>query len=953
MDRVVKPNQSSQHKNLGVEAIEDIIDVEHEMGFGEGEDWNHEDVTGYAKLASRKTGVLRPNAYNRPRNTSPSRVQAKELSTKRWLQQRPPPVVNIAPSSSLDDERTPHEGGRAFRGKNPPNYSRNENPDIIVTDSVPYLGEGGEDSQQPPQQSSHNNVRDAHVDAHWGDQSLGAAKNGQDNDYTIRPPQRERVNGQRYQSPKTSMGPSNVISHSPVPDSGVNSSSKNLNTRPRFDQANPQDSDLRLEKQQERTRIPSRVRFSLDFETAEKLMGYKGAKKGLDVHEEQKKQESVPQDSKVEPVDQPVEKGSPVRTRAAGLQRRKEPSLTRDGQKDMNFDLERAIQMKEDKKAIRLAHDRIDRLEEALLRQQEIAANMRVALAQEGLKEYGKLRQLLDSLEKNIRKLAISKSRRFSESYQLRHRADQVERLKAHCNMLETERERLKKKLELLLESTKEKEKELAGLIAERDRLLEHKAKGSEEFVKEWESKLKKVEASFTEEKAMWEQKLNACESDWKDKKQEWAVKLKEKEGELCNLQTSQKKLIDLLKLCRQGVDELNDVIRSPRDDTQEQKLSRSVDGSSKGIDALDLAHSIYSDTESLKMLLQASPFLLCDEYIPKHRLAVESLEERSRFLDGKLSSTLQLADRVKHDMERKEEEIRKENASYEHLVAERVRQVDALEKQLAEKEHSVDTLVKELKTEVSLLSKELHHERSERSRLSDMQEDVQQNLGTGLEKRESEWEGEIEGLKGKLEELSAVVALKDGRIDYLVEEVKSKADQLAHEKQKWDSAIKEVKQRAAKTILHFVNGKENGLLEQLLERRKARKTSDSHETGPTCKGDEEVEATSLNKETSSLRDQLLNYKQERPAEMPSQREADEPDLHTVKRKHDRPLRNKTDKFSARADCLEDELSPKLFEWTGRNRGMNKQDVLDILERQKGNGNITFALLQSTVQDLE
>ncbi|MCO5599304.1 hypothetical protein L7F22_053405 [Adiantum nelumboides] len=740
MDRVVKPNQSSQHKNLGVEAIEDILDVEHEMGFGEGEDWNHEDVTGYAKLASQKTGLLRPNAYNRPRNTSPSRVQAKELGTKRWLQQRPPPVVNIAPSSSLDDERTPHEGGLAFRGKNPPNNSCNENPDI----SVPDLGEGGVDSQQPPQQSSHDYTRDAHVDAHWGDQSPGEAKNGQDNDYTIRPPQCERVNGQRYQSPKTRMGPSNVISHSPVPDSGVNSSSKNLNTRPRFDQANPQASDLRLEKQQERTRIP-RVRFSLDFETAEKLMGYKGAKKGLDVHEEQKKQESVRQDSKAEPIDQPVEKGSPVRTRAVGLQRWKEPSLTRDGGKDMNFDLERAIEMKEDKKTIRLAQDRIDRLEEALLRQQEIAANMRIALAQGGLKEYGKVRQLLDSLEKNIRKLAISKSRRFSESYQLRHRADQVERLKAHCNMLETERERLKKKLEQLLESTKEKEKELAGLIAERDRLLEHKAKGSEEVVKEWESKLKKVEASFTEEKATWEEKLIACESDWKDKKQEWALELKEKEGELCTLKRSQKKLIDLLKLCRQGVDELNNVVRLPRDDTQEQNLSRSVDGSSKGIDALELAHSIYSDTESLKMLLQASPFLLCDQHVPKHRLAVESLEERSRFLDGKLSSTLQLADRVKHDMERKEEEIRKENASYEHLVSERVRQVNALEKQIAEKEHSVDTLVKELKTEVSLLSKELHHERSEKSRLSDIQEDVQQNLGTGLEKRESEWEGEIE----------------------------------------------------------------------------------------------------------------------------------------------------------------------------------------------------------------
>ncbi|KAI5072930.1 hypothetical protein GOP47_0013036 [Adiantum capillus-veneris] len=965
MDRLVKPNQSSEHKNLHIEAIEDIIDVEHEMGFGEGEDWGHEDVTGYGKLATQKIGPQKLNAYNRARNNSPSRLHAKENGTKRSLQQRPAHVVKLASSSSssLNDERTPHAEGVVYHGKNLAEFSYKGNPENIITDRMRSMGEGIEDTQRPSRHYSQSYATEAYLDGHRRDQSPREVRKEQDNDYANCSSLDERDNGQRNQSLQTNVGSSNVISRGRVSDSRINTGNKHTLTRQRLDQGNSQkiESDHCLENQQDRMRNPGRVRFSLDFETAEKLMGDKGVKKDLVVHEEEKKQE----DRKVGPVDHPVEKGSAVRTRTVSLQRRKEP-LTRDARKYMNFDLERVIEMKEDKKAIRLAQDRIERLEEALLRQQEIVANMRVALVQEGLKEYGKLRQLLDALEKNIRKLAISRSRHFAESYQLRHRADQVERLKGHCNMLETDRERLKKKLEQLLESTKEKEKELAALRAEHDRLLQHKAKGSEEFVKEWESKLKKVEASFTEEKAIWEEKLNSCQSDWKDKKQDWAMKLKEKEAELCALKTSQEKLTELLMLCRQGVDELNDVVRLPREDTKVQKLSRVVDGSSEEVDALELARSIYSDTESLKMLLRESPLLLQDEHIAKHTSPLESLEEKSRVLDGKLSNTLRLTDRLKHDMERKEEEIRQENASFEHKVAEKVRQVDALEKQLAEKEHSVDSLVKELKSEVSLLSKELHDERRERSQLSDMQEEVQQKLIKGLEKRESEWEEEIVGLKGKLEDLSAVVALKDGRIDYLEEEVKAKADQLAHEKQKWDSAIKEVKQRAAKAILRFVNDKENGLLEQLLERRKACKTSDGgHQTNTTVKAEEESEATSMNKVTSSLRDQIHgtpSRKQERPAGMLSPRElqhfskqseTEEPEVHNVKRKHYCPLQNKIDKFAAQSDCMEEELSPKLFEWTGRNRVMEKQDVLDILERQKGNGNTTFALLQSTIQDLE
>lgn len=66
-------NQSLKHDELlGVEALEDIIDVKNEMGFGEGEDWSHDDNSvGYGKLAVSRKRVLNKasSGHSRPRNS--------------------------------------------------------------------------------------------------------------------------------------------------------------------------------------------------------------------------------------------------------------------------------------------------------------------------------------------------------------------------------------------------------------------------------------------------------------------------------------------------------------------------------------------------------------------------------------------------------------------------------------------------------------------------------------------------------------------------------------------------------------------------------------------------------------------------------------------------------------------------------------------------------------------
>lgn len=945
MDRIVKPFQSPEHKILGIEGIEDIIDVENEIGFGEGEEWSREDTVGYAKLANLKQGPLKSPGYIRSRSNSPARHPTKD--NKKWHPQKPSHGLKHLVSLSKGNDKKPNIVNLVQNGEEHAVFSLDDDIDNdaeeIITDIMRHMG-GGEDSSEQIMQHPHGHDLEMGIVAERGDRSPQVSKHGVDNVHRDWSPQVSKHGSEkRDSSPQTSK-------QEGVDDKN-NMNRNDLVHRPNQGNAQRVEPRSRMKKRQERN--PNRVRFSLDFETAEKLMGHAGASKGMDLNEEEKganEQDNLSQNVKATPAESSVEKGSMVKGRAVSSLKRKEPVVRR----DMSFDLEKAIEMREDKKAIRLAQERIERLEDALLRQQEIVANMRISLAQDGLKDYGKLRQLLDALEKNIRKFTISRSRHFSEIYQLKNRADQVERLKAHCNMLETDRERLKKKLEHLLESTKEKEKEVEALRTERDRLLERKEKGPENSLEDWESKLKQVEASFAAEKGIWENNLNACQSDWKDKKQKWAAKLKEKDVELSSFKKSQERLIESLILCQQGLSELKDFVGAQKGDTEGQKTNRKAEGVGdcvqglqrsrsprqlcsprcyEEIDTLQLARSIYADIGSLKKLLEESPLLLQKEL----KVSSDVFKEEVRILEDKVSRTLDLTDKFKKEMEMKEDEIRKENESYGHIVAEKVTQVDALEKQLAEKEQDVDTLVKGLKDEVGLLSKELYEERSERKE-------------------------EVEVLKGKLLEMTAAVALKDGRIGSLEEDVQAKADQLAHEKQKWDMAIKEVKQRAAKTILRFVNDKENGLLEHLREHRKGHKTSEC-QTGT----DDDKQDNSMYQEASSLREKLHSYKQARSIETRSPRksqdshgadnenlsEHEEPELHKSKTKQDCEPTRKKDKSSAPAYCIEEEFYPKAFKRAGKHRGMDKQDILDILERKKGSGDNTFTLLQSTVKDLE
>ena len=166
----------------------------------------------------------------------------------------------------------------------------------------------------------------------------------------------------------------------------------------------------------------------------------------------------------------------------------------------------------------------------------------------------------------------------------------------------------------------------------------------------------------------------------------------------------------------------------------------------------------------------------------------------------------------LKQEMKSKEDQIKAENEKYALSVAEKTKQVEALESQLIEKEQDMESFVQELKDEVSLLNKELEREHRERSRLlNDLysQGDMQPVMKAALKEQ-----GKVTLLKNKVEEMRNALFLRDKRIMSLEEEMKDKAALLVRERQEWNMAIKEVKQKAARTILRFAHGKENGSLE-------------------------------------------------------------------------------------------------------------------------------------------
>ncbi|KAH7291890.1 hypothetical protein KP509_29G040700 [Ceratopteris richardii] len=895
MEAVMKTDLSDRG-NSTVETVEGLIDVEHEMGFGEGEDWIQVDVPcGHAKSIIQGTKPRKHVRRMRSQSSSPPRRLAKVNSTKKWPQQGDPSAVRHVTALSVDDERIWQMGSSSLPEVKPSECLHSGKRSIHG--NVETAGESKK-YKRPPHRHLQKHVKDSGID----EQRTEILPQESTKDVA-----QSAIKGNLKEN---SLDPRNVPDLSV--DGGIKHNFNQEDTRKIDDQAEME------KRQQVKKRNPNRVRFSLECDTGEELLGGKKiTRASVNIHGKEdvsiRKKESTIQDGKIRFGDLKenlAEKGSVPRMRAAGLQRQKEPVTAIDSQKGRDIDLEIAIEMKEDKKIIRLAQDRIERLEGALVRQQEVIGTLRVVLIQQDLKDYKKVRQLLDALEKNIRRLTMARSLHFSERCQLRNRADQIGRLKAHCSMLEVEKERLRKKLNGVLgRDTKEKEKVMADAAAASDM---HKVLGSQDFVKEWEYKFKEVGGTLLKEKGIWEKRFNGCQLDWMNKKHNSVVELNKKEMKLSGLKNSQDKLIDLFLLCRQGVNELYGTLQSASAFISQNPLKVSY-SSSEECDALELANYIYSNTESLKLLLQTSPFLL----MIKQEVPFKTLSSKSKFLDDKFSKTLHLTESVRQEMERKEEKMMKEKGSSEQIITEKVRLLHTLEQQLFEKER-VDLLVNELKNELRILKEELHQECIERSQRLPSKQGVQQNRE---EKTKDEWEKEIEVLKEELNEVRADAALKDGRICCLEEEVKVKADQLAHEKQRWDSAVKEVKRRAARAIVRFISGKENGVLEQFLDRKKTRKMSEGQQlVGLQFKGDEDENTEGISKDI----------------EAPSLRE----------RSHNHNLR---EQFH---NCQEPFSSQEGFEWAG-GRGLEKGDVLEILERQRDRGDMTCALLQCTVQGLE
>ncbi|MCO5553619.1 hypothetical protein L7F22_007144 [Adiantum nelumboides] len=816
---------------LGVESLEDIIDVENEMGFGEGEDWSHDDGTiGYGKLAaSRKRGLFNKASaiHGRPRTKSVTIHSHRSHKPLTAIQHGHKHGIPTSPQSEEKSQTTMLVSSGVEHAFGPGN-------DVAKKLKIKNEVKDETNDMLQTSESEEDNARSLH--SSHDEEDMHGFCMGLD----ARVERVSAVVASKHGCAKEEMNVENAVKSDELATDKERTHMEARKT---------------LAKREEKASCSNRVRFSLDVETAEKVTGYAN-RRSTDAKEKSKcsKQQewryvrSTPSDShgfgnSKAPIVAPV--------KSTSAQRKKEAS-TSESTKDasLGFDLEKAIEIRDEKKAARLALERVERFEDAMLKQQEIVANIKLSLANEGTKDYAKLRQLVDALDRNIKKVTVSsKPRQVPQSYELKNRAEQINRLKAQCNLLETDRERLKKKLRHFLENAngKEKEQEVPkkdgqpeGLLNERENLLEQKVKDLERALADWETKFKKIESDFAMEQALLEDNLSVCKLDWRNKQQRWLSKMKERETELSNMKASQDNLVDSLMSCRQCMDKLRREAISYRREVAPHGAGtefQEEDAAPKNIEetnALDLADSIQSDIENLRRLLAESSILQ-----DKPSLPPEVLRQENKVLENKVAQTIALMTEVKQEMKAKEVQINKENEKYAGLVAEKVKHIEALKEQLTDKEQGMEGFLQELKDKVSYLSKELECERGEKSRLSEQQGNLKYKLMKGLRKKEQKLEEEIEGMKERLEEMKTTVAQRDERLASLEDEVKEKCAQLAQEKQKWNVAIKEVKQKAAKTILRFMHGKENGLLEYLRERKKGHKAGEG-QAGLSCKTDDD-----------------------------------------------------------------------------------------------------------------
>ncbi|KAI5081361.1 hypothetical protein GOP47_0004544 [Adiantum capillus-veneris] len=933
-------NQSLDHDELlGVEALEDIIDVENEMGFGEGEDWSHDDGTiGYGKLAaSRKRGLFNKASamHGRPR-TKP---------------------VTIHPHQSrkpLNTIRHGHKHGIV----SPPEREERSQMNVMVNPGVKYafgpsndsakklkVKEAAKDDTNEMLQTTleieggnAHSLRSSHDEEDMQGFCMGLDAKGDS----------PSVDGSKHDCTQRERNAENALK-----SDEIESDQEHAHIEAR----------KALAKREEKAASSNRVRFSLDVETADKVTGYAN-RRSTEAKEKSKcsKQQewryvrSIPSDSNGFGTPKVPPTGASVR--ATSTQRRKEASAL-ESTKDpaLGFDLEKAIEMRDDKKAARLALERVERFEDAMLKQQEIVANMKLSLVNEGTKDYAKLRQLVDALDRNIKKVSVSsKAHQVPQSYVLKNRAEQINRLKAQCNLLETDRERLKKKLRHFLESedAKEKEQEVPkkggeseGSVNERESLLEQKVKDLERALAEWETKCKKGESDFAIERALLEDSLTVSKLDWRNKQQRWSSKMKEREAELSDLKASQDELVDSIVSCRQCMDKLRMEAVSykrglaPHGAFTETQEEDAVPKNIEDTNALGLAYGIQNDTESLRRLLVESSSILQDN----PRLQSEFLRQESKVLENKVTQTITLMTEVKQEMKAKEDQIKKENEKYAEVVADKVKHVETLMEQLADKEKDMEGFLQELKDKVSLLNKKLECERSEKSRLSELQGNMKYKLLKGLRKKEQKLEEEIEGMKERLEEMQTTIAQKDERLASMEDEVNSKCAQLVQEKQKWNMAIKEVKQKAAKTILRFMHGKENGLLEYLRERKKGHKAGEArggllYKTDDDRDDDDddcENKVSQMYQEGLSkkiLREKLYSKKRMLSGRLDSPRDSqqllssnfdDMADLRSSFESQKEKARQDYD-LSRKDDlCLQEKYS-KAFKFAGRNRAMERRE---------------------------
>ncbi|KAH7420530.1 hypothetical protein KP509_13G011300 [Ceratopteris richardii] len=585
-----------------------------------------------------------------------------------------------------------------------------------------------------------------------------------------------------------------------------------------------------LSKLEEKAASSSRVRFSVDTDSAsEKTKGFSN-RKVPDVKEKSKcgKQQgwryvrSTPGDSHGFGSPKAYAGGS---TRSIGSQKKKDPSAI-EHVKDLALTVDRnkAMEARDDRKLAILALEQLEAFGDFMRKQQEVVTDMRHSLSHEGAKDHARLRQFVDALDRNIRSMSSSSKAKQTQSYALKSRAEQINKLKAQCNLLELDREKLEKQLRHSAADAdgKEKEQEMSDKIeSDKVNLLEQKVKELESSVAVWKSKYEKAESDFAAEKALLEDNLQVSKLDWRSKQQKLSFKLKERETELSHQKVYQDKIIESLVSCRLCMNNLRkETIAYSRetighgqdlDGQADDVLLKSTDDK----DVLNLVCGIEKDIESIRQVLIES-----SEFKRGPPIQTETLRQETEKVDDKIERTISLMTEIKQEIKVKEDKFKKENEKYMELVAEKLKLVDALEKQLADKERDIEGYIQELKDKVNILNQELEHEQSERNRLSEQQRIMRYKLMKGLRKKEQKLEEEIEGMKEKLEEMKTTLIQKDERLASLEDEVKAKCAQLVQEKQKWNMAMKEVKHKAAKRFLRFMHEKENGLLEHLRERK-------------------------------------------------------------------------------------------------------------------------------------